>query len=132
MTFEILLVSCRVGPSGHPFRFNYASRNCIKTMDELGRLLTNVCRIVPGGVVVFFASYQYQEKVVSRWKGSGDLYRMEKNKRVFFEKQKSETNVLEEYTNCIQRVNNFTLYKGAHEMLLNINVELGNGWCCFV
>jgi Rad3-related DNA helicase len=30
-------------------------------MDELGRLLVNVCTAVPAGVVCFLPSYQYEE-----------------------------------------------------------------------
>jgi hypothetical protein len=36
-------------------------------MDELCRLLTNVCTVVPNGVVCFVSSFGYLEQVSSRY-----------------------------------------------------------------
>lgn len=49
------------GPTGLDFDFTHKSRGLATQMDELGRLLLNVCRVTPGGVVVFLPSYQYEE-----------------------------------------------------------------------
>jgi chromosome transmission fidelity protein 1 len=32
-------------------------------LDEIGRLLVNVCAVVPKGVVVFLPSYEYEKQV---------------------------------------------------------------------
>ena len=46
--------------------FRHAARGTAATMDELGRLLGNVCAAVPGGVVVFFPSFSYADQVHTR------------------------------------------------------------------
>ena len=51
-------------------------------MDELGRVVYNVCNIVPGGVVVFFPSYEYERVVHSHWEATGFLTKMCAKKRV--------------------------------------------------
>ena len=54
-------VSYNRGPSGVEFDFTHKSRGSQTQMDELGRLLLNVCTVTPGGVVAFLPSYQYEE-----------------------------------------------------------------------
>ncbi len=51
-------------------------------MDELGRVVYNVCNIVPGGVVVFFPSYEYERAVHAHWEANGFLGRIGAKKRV--------------------------------------------------
>ena len=51
-------------------------------MDELGRVVYNVCNIVPGGVVVFFPSYEYERVVHSHWEATGFLQKMVAKKKV--------------------------------------------------
>jgi chromosome transmission fidelity protein 1 len=50
-------------------------------MDELGRLLYNLTNVVPDGIVLFFPSYAYEEKVVDRWKESQLITKLEKRKK---------------------------------------------------
>lgn len=51
-------------------------------MDETGRILCNLCNVVPGGVVCFFPSYEYQQQVCAHWEKSGLLARLTIRKRV--------------------------------------------------
>jgi len=51
-------------------------------LDELGRLLTNVCNIVPGGLIAFFPSYEYEKFVYTHWENSGVLARLGTKKKV--------------------------------------------------
>jgi Rad3-related DNA helicase len=44
---------------------------------QLGRLLYNICCVVPGGVVAFAPSFSYAAKLVERWKASGALARID-------------------------------------------------------
>ena len=51
-------------------------------MDETGRILCNLCNVVPGGVVCFFPSYEYQHQVCAHWEKSGLLARLTIRKKV--------------------------------------------------
>lgn len=51
-------------------------------MDETGRILCNLCNVVPGGVVCFFPSYAYQRQVHAHWDKSGLLARLAVRKKV--------------------------------------------------
>lgn len=51
-------------------------------MDETGRILSNICNVVPGGVVCFFPSYEYLRRIFSHWEASGALTRLASKKKV--------------------------------------------------
>ena len=51
-------------------------------MDETGRVLSNLCNVVPGGVVCFFPSYEYSRRIVGHWESSGVLARLASKKKV--------------------------------------------------
>ena len=44
--------------------------------------MTNVCNVVPGGIVVFFPSYDYEKRVYAHWEASGVLSKLQKRKKV--------------------------------------------------
>lgn len=73
-------------------------------MDETGRILCNLCNVVPGGVVCFFPSYEYQHQVCARWEKSGLLARLTIRKKIFQEPRKANRveQVLLEYSRCIK------------------------------
>ena len=77
----------RSGPSGKSLDFSYNLRDEL-TLDELGRVLCNICNIVPGGIVIFFPSYAYEQKVYDHFCKTKVLARMEKKKDVFREPKK--------------------------------------------
>lgn len=56
------------GPSGMEFEFTFERRRSQAMITELGRILVNLCEIVPDGVVVFFPSYDYLAQVSAVWK----------------------------------------------------------------
>lgn len=51
-------------------------------MDETGRILSNICNVVPGGVVCFFPSYEYSRQIISHWEANGALARLANKKKV--------------------------------------------------
>jgi len=73
------------GPSGVQLDFSYQHRGLDSTLDELARALLNICTMVPGGVVVFFPSYDYEKLVVARFTKTGMLAKLEGKKKVFRE-----------------------------------------------
>lgn len=51
-------------------------------MDETGRILSNICNVVPGGVVCFFPSYEYLRRITSHWETTGTSARLASKKKV--------------------------------------------------
>lgn len=88
------------GPSQKHLEFTFARRSDTQALDELGRVLLNLARIVPGGIVVFFPSYRFEETVVQRWQSTKQLDEIDARKKVFREPKQSEdlASVLAEYS----------------------------------
>ncbi|EQC25735.1 hypothetical protein, variant [Saprolegnia diclina VS20] len=78
-------VALSVGPTNQELDFTYQKRNLPQTMDEVGRILLNLVRIVPAGVVCFFPSYAYEQQIVNHWTANGQLAALEQKKRIFRE-----------------------------------------------
>lgn len=51
-------------------------------LEELGHVICNICNIVPGGIVCFFPSYDYEAKVFDFWSKSGVIRRISSKKKV--------------------------------------------------
>jgi len=69
-----LALSCSIvacGPTSRQFDFSYERRNSLDLLDELNRCLSNVVNLIPGGVVVFFPSYDYEDRVFKYLKDKG-------------------------------------------------------------
>ncbi|XP_056272912.1 ATP-dependent DNA helicase DDX11 isoform X7 [Pseudoliparis swirei] len=98
------LVLCS-GPSGQELDYTFQNRDSPRMMDETGRILSNICNVVPGGVVCFFPSYEYSRRIVSHWEASGALTRLANKKKIFQEPKKANQveQVLSEFSRCIQR-----------------------------
>ncbi|CAK6443073.1 unnamed protein product [Pipistrellus nathusii] len=97
------LVICS-GPSNQQLEFTYLKRELPQMMDETGRILCNLCNVVPGGVICFFPSYEYQRQVHAHWDKSGLLARLAVRKKIFQEPKRANQveQVLTEYSRCIQ------------------------------
>ncbi|XP_064011711.1 ATP-dependent DNA helicase DDX11 isoform X2 [Pogoniulus pusillus] len=98
------IVLCN-GPSNQQLEFTYQTRDRPQMMDETGRILCNLCNVVPGGVVCFFPSYDYEKQVHAHWEKTGLLARLAAKKKVFQEPKKASQveQVLVEYAKCIKR-----------------------------
>jgi chromosome transmission fidelity protein 1 len=53
-------------------------------LNELGRILINVCNVVPAGIVCFFPSYEYEKAVYEHWKKNEIISKLELKKKVGF------------------------------------------------
>lgn len=75
----------------------------LQVIDELGRLLVNVCTAVPEGVVVFLPSFAYLNQVMERWGGTRVLSTLNSKKRVFVEPRAAQEvdDMLRQYEECI-------------------------------
>nr|CAB3236927.1 probable ATP-dependent RNA helicase DDX11 [Phallusia mammillata] len=104
---QLLPLALSSGPSGEIFEFTYEKRGNPKLIDEIGRTLLNVSNLVPGGIVCFLPSYEYEAVVYKRWTESGILLKLEAKKKIFREPKKSDElqQVLNQYSKCIERTN---------------------------
>ncbi|CAL8358727.1 unnamed protein product [Lota lota] len=102
---NILPLVLSSGPSGQELEFTFQNRDSPRMMDETGRVLFNLCNVVPGGVVCFFPSYEYSRRMVAHWDSSGALARLAAKKKIFQEPKKANQveQVLGEFSRCIQR-----------------------------
>nr|XP_020857160.1 ATP-dependent DNA helicase DDX11 isoform X1 [Phascolarctos cinereus]XP_020857161.1 ATP-dependent DNA helicase DDX11 isoform X1 [Phascolarctos cinereus]XP_020857162.1 ATP-dependent DNA helicase DDX11 isoform X1 [Phascolarctos cinereus] len=102
---NILPIVLCSGPSNQQLEFIYQKRELPQMMDEIGRILCNLCNVVPGGVVCFFPSYEYLYKVQAHWEQSGLLTRLAVKKKIFQEPNRANQveQVLTEYSRCIKR-----------------------------
>ncbi|NWU94568.1 DDX11 helicase, partial [Upupa epops] len=101
---NILPIILCSGPSNQQLEFTYQTRDQPHMMDETGRILCNLCNIVPGGVVCFFPSYEYEKQVYAHWEKMGLLTRLSAKKKIFQEPKKANQveQVLVEYAKCIK------------------------------
>uniref|UniRef100_A0A8D0F8L8 DEAD/H-box helicase 11 n=1 Tax=Strix occidentalis caurina TaxID=311401 RepID=A0A8D0F8L8_STROC len=82
---NILPIILCSGPSNQQLEFTYQKRDLPQMMDETGRILCNLCNVVPGGVVCFFPSYEYEKQVYAHWEKTGLLTRLATKKKVIDE-----------------------------------------------
>lgn len=51
-------------------------------MNEIGRILDNICNVVPAGIVCFFPSYDYEQAIYQHLEKSGVIEKLSKKKKV--------------------------------------------------
>lgn len=54
-------------------------------LDEVGRILRNICNIVPGGVICFLPSYSYEQTIYDHLKNTKVIEVISKKKELFRE-----------------------------------------------
>jgi regulator of telomere elongation helicase 1 len=91
------------GPTGKPLNFSFRNRSSSdEVFCELGRMLTNVCRVIPDGVLVFFPSYSVLTTAMDVFKKEGVYGSLMRLKAVFYEQRdKSAGDTLREYMSVI-------------------------------
>ncbi|KAG9272975.1 ATP-dependent DNA helicase DDX11 [Astyanax mexicanus] len=134
---NILPIVLCAGPSGQGLEFTFQTRDTPQMMEETGRVLSNLCNVVPGGVVCFFPSYEYEKRILGHWEKTGILQRLAAKKKVFQEPKKASQveQVLSEYSKCIQRCSNtgggqtgallFSVVGGKMSEGINFSDDLG-------
>ncbi|MCI4379479.1 hypothetical protein PGIGA_G00228850 [Pangasianodon gigas] len=134
---NILPIILCTGPSGQELEFTFQTRDTPQMMEETGRVLSNLCNVVPGGVVCFFPSYEYERRILGHWESNGVLQRLAAKKKIFQEPKKTSQveQVLSEYSKCIQRCINtggsqsgallFSVVGGKMSEGINFSDDLG-------
>ncbi|CAH4038213.1 unnamed protein product [Pieris brassicae] len=82
---NVLGVCLSRGPGNVLLNFSYENRMSKALLDEVGRILRNICSIVPGGIVCFLPSYSYENKVYEHLKNTNVIEAISKRKAVFRE-----------------------------------------------
>ncbi|KAG7307926.1 hypothetical protein JYU34_006542 [Plutella xylostella] len=105
---NVLAVCLSKGPSNLSLNFSYESRQSKPILDELGRILRNVCNIVPGGVICFLPSYSYEQTIHEHLKTGGVLDVIGKKKKVFREPKNASDveQVLQKYALAVKNKDN--------------------------
>lgn len=89
-----IFISCLSnGPSGRiKLDFRHSRRTDNSICDELGLAVLDLIQVVPGGVILFFPSYSYEQHLVQRWRQTGLLEKLRLIKHVHREpKQARDT-----------------------------------------
>eukprot|EP00923_Selenidium_pygospionis_P057721 GHVN01101054.1.p1 GENE.GHVN01101054.1~~GHVN01101054.1.p1 ORF type:complete len:709 (+),score=78.39 GHVN01101054.1:1657-3783(+) len=91
---NVLAMIISSGPTHTKMHLTYEQRENTKTMNEVCSVLVSLAQTVPAGVVVFFPSYSFLEKMLSVL----PMEVLERHKTVFIEKKGcSEVSLLERY-----------------------------------
>lgn len=77
---NVITACISTGPTAQSLDFRHFSRSSDVIMDELGRVVLNLCSVVPKGFVVFLPSYNYESQIFQRWRSTGLLTELEKKK----------------------------------------------------
>ncbi|KRX24523.1 putative ATP-dependent RNA helicase DDX11-like protein 8 [Trichinella nelsoni] len=114
---NILPIILHTGPGGNVLKFDFSSRTSAAIFQELGNCLVQLSKIIPGGIVCFLPSYNYEETVFQYLKKSGLLQELAVKKEIFREpKTASDVNsVLSKYADVVMKfgTNNNSEKNGA-------------------
>ncbi|EDV21730.1 uncharacterized protein TRIADDRAFT_30066 [Trichoplax adhaerens] len=67
---QALVATLSEGINGVSLNASYRSAETFAFQDELGNIILEACRIIPGGILCFFPSYNLLDKVVKRWQNT--------------------------------------------------------------
>ncbi|VFQ76373.1 unnamed protein product [Cuscuta campestris] len=71
------------GPRSYPLNASYKTADSYAFQDSLGTSIEEICKIVPGGCLIFFPSYKLMEKLSCRWQETGQWARLNARKPLF-------------------------------------------------
>jgi len=75
------------------FNFNYANRDNAKQLKSLGNLISEICAVTPGGVLVFFCSYVMLNKCFNSWKENIIQEIQARGRKIFIEDADAKKNM---------------------------------------
>ncbi|GAW07012.1 helicase C-terminal domain-containing protein [Lentinula edodes] len=127
---NVLTVAVTKGPSGRELDFRAGKQGDSSTLSDLGQIILNFTRIIPGGMIVFFPSYKFLENAKSAWAlatGGGYLEKFGAKKKVFFEPedQAAVEGVLQQYATAV--AGSLTTSQTGALLLAVIGAKLSEG-----
>ena len=82
-------------------------RSIDEVIDELGRTISNIAKVVPEGLVIFFPSFGYKSKVRSRWESTKMMQNIQQRKSVLWEsRDKHPSEILSKYSQLVKESKN--------------------------
>ena len=81
------------------FNFNIDNRSNIEMIYQLGLTILEFCKITPGGILIFFSSYNIMDKYVSEWTEKNIISEISKYKEFYQDRRDSKQNkkILQNY-----------------------------------
>ena len=126
---NVMPLVVKTGPSGRTLDFTFQSRDKPETYQELGRCVINACTVIPGGVVVFFPSYDYEARVFEAFENNGVIEKIKQKKNVYREPKKTSDMdaVLKNYSRSARASGAilFSVVGGKMSEGINFSDELG-------
>lgn len=107
---QCLTVVLKKGVSGVPLQFSYDKRDNDAPIREMGNCLINFSRVIPNGILVFFASYGLMFRCLDVWASATGrektiLERLEEIKRTFKEPKNTTLmkTIMEDYSKAAKQ-----------------------------
>lgn len=131
---NLFALALGTGPCGNNLTYTFQNQNSETIIEETGRLIANVCNIIPGGIVCFFPSYKFEDKLYQNWDKSGIIKTIEsKNRRIFREPKNANQvmNTLIDYSRCVRLAKSgggailFSIVGGKMSEGINFSDDLG-------
>ncbi|KIK59311.1 hypothetical protein GYMLUDRAFT_1004719 [Collybiopsis luxurians FD-317 M1] len=103
---NVLTLAVTKGPSGRELDFRAGKQGDQSVLADLGQIILNFTRVIPGGMIVFFPSYKFLDTAKAAWGAGGTTGYLEKfgaKKKVFFEPedQAGVESVLQQYAAAV-------------------------------
>lgn len=118
---QILGCVIKTGPGGIGLNASFKNRSSSDYINELGRTLVNLFRVIPGGVLIFFPSYSSLHSMIEAWK-QVDLSQLTNSPSLWVQLQRRKCTVVEPRDSS-----RFAAAILAHQM----NVREGKGSALF-
>ena len=103
------------GPTNVSLQATYKVCETLQFQDEMGRLVLDICKTIPFGVLFFVPSYALLNKLLTRWSVTKIDNEIKKYKSVFCESKvaKNFDLLLKDYYNCIDTSDGEQQHNGA-------------------
>ena len=101
---NLLAIGLGVGPNQMTLNYTFQNRNNNSMIEETGKAVANLCNVIPGGIVCFFPSYDFEDIYYKVWHKLGIFKTIEsKGKKVFREPKKASlvSSILADYSRSI-------------------------------
>ncbi|THV04455.1 DNA repair helicase [Dendrothele bispora CBS 962.96] len=125
---NLLTIALTKGPKGGELEYKASRQSDPQVIAELGQIILNFTHTVPGGMIVFFPSYNFLNTAKEAWRSTGVLDKFNIKKKVFFEPEDNTAveSTLQEYTAAVQTVSDLKS-KGGALLFAVIGAKLSEG-----
>jgi len=101
---QLSVFVCSSGKRGRPLTSEFSHRSSKIYHEEVGESLIDLSKLVPGGLLVFFASYSVMGYCITTWKESSIFVQIEANKEIFMEPSSTKDlpNLIEKFQTSVR------------------------------